>query len=149
MISLRGNVLSTKDPLKAQAWKGVGTVLSPPPLGGGRAELGRAVSSPSPLPPPPAAAHSSLGGPEAATSRAPEEWICFGDDASGGRGPPAPALGDTRRLPGTAITAEATVRSASAERYRPGRPFLGLLLLTDFSGRSAAGWGPLFFFALL
>lgn len=56
--TLRGNVLSTKDPLKAQAWKGVGTVLSPPPLGGGGAELGRAVSSPAPLP---AAAHSSLG----------------------------------------------------------------------------------------
>lgn len=117
----------------AQAWKGVGTVLSPPPLGGGGAELGRAVSSPSPFTP--AAALSSLGGSEAATSRAPEEWICSGHDASGGRGPPAPALGDTRRLPGTAITAEATVRSASTERYRSGRPFLGLLLLADLSGR--------------
>lgn len=41
----RGKVLSIKDPLKAQAWEGVGTVLSPPPLGGGGAELGRAVSS--------------------------------------------------------------------------------------------------------
>lgn len=69
--TLRGNVLSTKDPLKAQDWKGVGTVLSPPPLGGGGAELGRAVSSPSPFTP--TAAHSSLGGREAATSRAPEE----------------------------------------------------------------------------